>query len=84
MASGLRIELISRHRYHLCDQAQDLLERLRQEQPFDYDVLDVDSDPNLVLYYNHRVPVLRIDGREVAELVFSEDAVRQALRSHRE
>lgn len=80
MAAVPQIELISRRRCHLCDEAQKLLESIRRDQPFQYQVLDVDSDPGLHLYYTHRVPVLRINGREVAELTFAEDAVREHLR----
>ncbi len=81
MAVAPQIELISRRRCHLCDEAQKVLERIRSDQPFEYQVLDVDSDPSLQLYYTYRVPVLRINGREVAELTFAEDAVREHLRS---
>lgn len=76
-----RIELISRQRCHLCEDAEKLLARLQTEFPFAFDVLDVDSDPSLHLYYTHRVPVLRINGREVAELVFSIEKVRAQLRA---
>lgn len=76
-----RIELISRQRCHLCEEAEKLLAQLQSEQSFTYQVLDVDSDPSLHLYYTHRVPVLRIDGREVAELVFSVEKVRALLRA---
>lgn len=74
-----RIELISRQRCHLCEEAEKLLRQLQTERPFAYEVLDVDSDPSLHLYYTHRVPVLRINGREVAELVFSAEHVRATL-----
>lgn len=76
-----RIELISRQRCHLCEDAEKLLAQLQTEFPFSFDVLDVDSDPSLHLYYTHRVPVLRINGREVAELVFSIEKVRAQLRA---
>jgi glutaredoxin len=76
-----RIELISRQRCHLCEDAEKLLSQLQTEFPFSFDVLDVDSDPSLHLYYTHRVPVLRINGREVAELVFSIEKVRAQLRA---
>lgn len=76
-----RIELITRRRCHLCEVAEDLLRRLCVEQDLSYERLDVDTDPNLTLYYTHRVPVLRIAGREVAELRFDETAVRARLRS---
>ena len=80
MAAAPQIELISRRRCHLCDEAQKVLERIRADQPFDYQVLDVDADPSLHLYYTYRVPVLRINGKEVAELTFAEADIREHLR----
>lgn len=42
--------------------------------------LDVDADPALQRAYNIRVPVVEVDGVEVAEGRVSKDALRRALR----
>jgi hypothetical protein len=78
---SLQVELVSRQRCHLCDEMKALLERLAQEQapPLSFRVLDVDREPGLFLYYTHRVPVLLVNGKPVAELRWDEEAVRKQL-----
>ncbi len=45
--------------------------------------VDVDSDPDLVQRYGVRVPVVCVDGREVAELQVEPGQVRRAVRAAR-
>jgi glutaredoxin len=78
---SLQADLISRRGCHLCDEMKQFLERLQAERPFALRVVEVDSDPTLVLYYSHRVPVLVIGGKSVAELRWDQAAVRQLLLS---
>lgn len=46
-------------------------------------LVDVDEDPDLQRRYNIRVPVVEVDGREVAELVVEPGTVRAAVRAAR-
>jgi glutaredoxin len=54
------ITLYSREGCHLCDVAADLLSRYHLQ----FDVVDIDADPELRERYNECVPVVVIDGRE--------------------
>jgi len=45
--------------------------------------VDVDDDPDLVTRYGVRVPVVLVDGEEVAELELARGVVRSAVRSAR-
>jgi hypothetical protein len=45
--------------------------------------VDVDTDPSLVQRYGVRVPVVVVDGAEVAELELAPGIVRQAVRAAR-
>lgn len=49
----------------------------------DVEVVDVDTDDELQRRYGVRVPVVVIDGVEVAELEVSREQVRRALRAAR-
>jgi glutaredoxin len=55
--------LISRDGCHLCEEAERLLEALR----IPFERRNVDEDPEWVLQYGFRVPVLLRDGRVVME-----------------
>ena len=66
-----RIELVTRRGCHLCQEAEELLQRGGVEAS----LLDVDADPELVRLYDFRVPVLLVDGRVAAEGRISSAAV---------
>ncbi len=72
----------------LCVAAERLVAREAQRRAplpsrADIEVVDVDADEELVRRFGVRVPVVVVDGREVAELEVSRDAVRGALRAAR-
>ncbi len=63
--------LYSRRGCHLCEEAEDLVLALRGDTL----VLDVDADAEALRRYDHRVPVLVIDGVVAAEGRFTESTV---------
>jgi hypothetical protein len=62
------VTLYGRPECCLCDEARDELERMRQKAPFDIEHVDVSRDPALEREYGERIPVVEVDGEEVAEL----------------
>lgn len=65
------VQLVTRRGCHLCQEAEELLERGGVEAS----LLDVDADPELFRLYDFRVPVLLVDGRVAAEGMISDAAV---------
>jgi glutaredoxin len=63
---------------HLCDDAREVVERVRAEHPFDLREVDVSLDPGLHREYGERIPVLELDGEELFE--FHVDGPALALR----
>lgn len=59
-----RVTLYTRVACHLCEDARAALDAVRAEVPFDLDVVDVDTDPELVKAYGWEVPVVLVDGRK--------------------
>ena len=57
-----KVTLYTRSECHLCDQAKDIIQAARRQNTFDYEELDIDSDPGLRRLYNEEVPVIAIDG----------------------
>jgi glutaredoxin len=64
---------------HLCDDARDVLERLRGEIPFDLQERDITTDDDLHRAYLERIPVVTIDGDEAFELFVDEPELRRRL-----
>ena len=56
------ITIYSRRGCHLCDDAENILESLREELKFEIDVINIDEDAELIKLYSDQVPVIHIDG----------------------
>lgn len=70
------LKLVTRQGCHLCDEAREGLDRFGAA----YEVVYVDTDPELLRLYDFRVPVLLAeDGRPVLEGRISEAALTAAL-----
>jgi hypothetical protein len=56
----------------LCDDARQLLLKIRDEHPFTLRERDIESDDALMRAYLERIPVVTIDGVEAFELFVDE------------
>jgi len=56
----------------LCDDARQLLLRVRADHPFTLREHDIESDDALMRAYLERIPVVTIDGVEAFELLVDE------------
>lgn len=65
---------------HLCERAEVVVRRVARGH--DVTLVDVDADPELAERYTVRVPVVAVDGVEVAEFEVDAAALRAALRSN--
>ena len=50
---------------HLCDDAREVVERVRKEHPFELREVDISLDPGLFREYGERIPVLALNGEEL-------------------
>ena len=66
------VVLYSRPGCCLCDDAREILERVRSRRPFDLSEVDIDADEALLRAYLERIPVVTIDGAEAFELFVDE------------
>lgn len=73
------VTLYTRAGCHLCDIVHDVLDRVRDEKPFDLTVVDIDSDPALVAMYDTEVPVVAINGRKAFKYRVDPAALRERL-----
>ena len=73
------VHFYTRQGCHLCDDALAVVERVRAAQPFELEIVDVDSDPALARQYGEEVPVVLVDGRKHAKLRVDEQALRRRL-----
>ena len=62
---------------HLCADAGVLLDEMLGTDG--WDPIDIATDDDLLVRFAHRIPVLVVDGREVAELTITRPDVEDAL-----
>jgi len=73
------VTLYGRPGCHLCDEARDVLERVRSEAPFELRLIDIERDDELFRRYLERIPVVCLDGEELFEHFVDEAALRRRL-----
>ncbi len=56
----------------LCDDAREILMRVRARRAFSFQERDIDADDKLLRAYLERIPVVAIDGVEAFELLVDE------------
>ena len=66
------VVLYSRPGCCLCDDAREVVERVRSRRPFTLIERDIDGDETLLRAYLERIPVVTIDGVEEFELLVDE------------
>jgi glutaredoxin len=64
---------------HLCDDAREVVERVRAEHPFELREVDISLDPALFRDYGERIPVLELDGEELFEFHVDEAVLVQRV-----
>ena len=67
----------SREECHLCQDMIDALQSVQEQSAFEFEVIDIDSDPQLVSRYGERIPVLLAfkDGPEICHYHLDQTAL---------
>ena len=76
---GTRVVVYTREGCRLCRAAEEQVSDLAAARGLAVELVDVDTDPALVRAYGARVPVVAVDGVEVAELVVDAGLVADVL-----
>ena len=79
MAERHTVTVYSRQGCHLCDEAIAVVRRVANGRAR-VEVIDVDADPLLTERYTVRVPVIAVDGVEIAEYQVAPEQLETALQ----
>ena len=63
-----RLTLLSRPGCHLCEEMRRQVEAILADVPRRWEVVDVDSDPDLARRYGEAIPILFVNGRPFAKI----------------
>ncbi len=77
--SGPAVVLYGAPGCHLCDDARDVLERVRADVAFDLVERDITRDDALHRRYLERIPVVEVAGEEAFEFFVDEAELRRRL-----
>ncbi len=73
------VTLFGREGCCLCDEAREVLLRVRDQRPFILRERDIDADDALLRAYLERIPVVTIDGVEAFEFFVDESEMLRRL-----
>ncbi|SFA44037.1 Glutaredoxin [Parageobacillus thermantarcticus] len=73
------IHLYSKTNCPLCDKAKQVLQELQKEFTFQIKEIDIYQDDALLEKYQLMIPVIEIDGEEVAFGMIQKDVIRKRL-----
>jgi glutaredoxin len=73
------VTLYSRPGCHLCDDAREALNRVRDRAPFDLEEVDITQDDALHARYLERIPVIAFNGEELFDYHVDEDALERRI-----
>jgi hypothetical protein len=88
MAVSIQLTLIIRQGCHLCDEAANDLAGVvarfsaqNPDKPYSIDVLDVDADPDRKAKFSEEVPVLLLNGEQIAFFRIDQERVLAKLEA---
>ena len=74
-----RVTLHGRDGCHLCDDARAVLERIRRDEPFSLQEVDIEADDDLLRRYLERIPVICLEDEELYDFFVDEGDLRARL-----
>lgn len=75
----MKVTLFTKKDCGLCRQAEHVIARLRRKRQFDLELVDIEQDRSVFDRYWDRIPVVAVDGKEVAEAPLDERRLRALL-----
>ena len=79
-AMSQKITIYSKPGCHLCDRAKEVVERCRHHADFAWEEIDISQNPELLERYRNDIPVILLDGKEIARHVVRERKLLELLR----
>jgi hypothetical protein len=74
-----KVILYSKPGCHLCEPVEDVILALRSVREFEFVVRNIEDDPVAFEKYKHAIPVVVVDGREIARYKLSRAQLESAL-----
>ncbi len=76
-----RVTLYTKPGCHLCEAVKQVIDRVREREPFEIELRNIETDAKDRARYWDAVPVVAVNGREIARYRLDERALEAALQS---
>jgi glutaredoxin len=80
MPSGIQVEIYSRPGCHLCDDAKEVIDRVRKRHGFTLRVINIENDPALEAAYGTEIPVVFINGTKAFKYHVDESQLEEKVK----
>jgi glutaredoxin len=77
-----RVTIYSKPDCHLCDLAKEVIGRCRAQVDFALEEVDISHNAELLTHYGHDIPVILLDGEEIARHFLRERKLLELLSQH--
>lgn len=74
-----RVEIYTKRDCCLCDEAKEVLARVRNDVPFELAEIDIESDSTLMERFRTEIPVIFVGGRKAFKYRVDEQELRRRL-----
>jgi glutaredoxin len=74
-----RVTLYSRPGCHLCELVERIVRHVSTKRPFDFVIRNIEQDKDELEKYRNDIPVVVVNGREIARHRLTAEALRSAL-----
>jgi glutaredoxin len=74
-----RVTLYRKEGCHLCESVEQTVRTVQRAKPFELEVRDVEADPADLKKYKDLIPVVLVDGKEIARYRLAPFALMDAL-----
>ncbi|TLU85817.1 MAG: glutaredoxin family protein [Chlorobium sp.] len=65
----------------LCDEALEILQKVKASVPFDFEKVDISDNPELLAAFGFHIPVIFVDGVQVFKYRVNENRLRALLNT---
>jgi len=78
-----KVILYSKPSCHLCEPVREVILSMQRIRKFEFVVRNIEDDPAEFERYKHAIPVVTVDGREIARHRLTEKQLLDALEKER-
>ena len=78
----IQVTIYSKPGCHLCEEVEAMIRQVQRRRPFELEIRDILDDPSELERYQYAIPVITLNGREIARYRLDESTFQSHLDQH--